>query len=87
MAHSVCRKCDELEAKLEQLGALAQQDVRTDGLKTEIVEALTVNTMEEKPVLVRLSVLIFETSHLTHVEQAVSTPTAHDVLWWAEEVG
>lgn len=47
----VCRKCDELEAKLAQLGEAARQNAGEDNLKAELVTALSSGsiTQENKP--------------------------------------
>ena len=65
------RKCDELEAKLEQLGILAQQDSAGDAIRTELFETLSGD----------LTGLHKEGS------AANAMPvTTQDVLTWAEEI-
>ena len=74
------RKCDELEAKLEQLSTLATQDSEDDTVKGETAQTLQPGTQpgggdqEEKAVLVRADVqvkfvLIMElsSSYRTHL--------------------
>ena len=43
-----CRKCDELEAKLAQLGELASQNANEGSLKADLVAALSSGSVAQE---------------------------------------